>query len=205
MTFKLLPKDARFFDLFILDGENLEAAAIRLEEMVKQYDRLDERVDEIRKLEHRGDEIDAELTTKLEESFVTPFDREDIHELVNRLDDVVDGIQSIAETFVIYDVDEPTEEADRLAEIIRAQAAHLLAAIRRLDGLKDMEADLQAIHTLENEADALSRAAIGRLFHDGHDPLFVIKWRDLYGTLEETIDAGEDAGEVIERMYHKTA
>lgn len=205
MTFKLLPKDARFFDLFILDGENLEAAAVRLEDMVKQYDRLEERVDEIRRLEHRGDEIDADVTKKLEESFVTPFDREDIHELVSRLDDVVDGIQSIAETFVIYDVDKPTDEAYRLVEIIRAQAGHLLSALRRLDGLKEMEGDLEAIHTLENEADALSRSAIGRLFRDGGDPLYVIKWRDLYDTLEETVDAGEDAGEVIERMYHKTA
>lgn len=205
MTFRLLPRDARFFDLFLHDGENLKAAAERLLDMVVAFDRLDERVAEIRALEHRGDEIDQELTRRLEESFVTPFDREDIHELVSRLDDIVDGIQSIAETFVIYDVDQPTEEARRLAEIIAEQAGHLLEALRRLDGLKDVAADLEAVHRLENEADGLSRAAVARLFRDAKDALYVIKWRDLYDELEETIDAAEDAGEVIERMYHKGA
>ncbi len=205
MTFRLLPKDVRFYDLFKLDGENLKAAADRLQDLVAHYDRLDDRIAEIRVLEHRGDEIDTELTTRLEEAFVTPFDREDIHELVSRLDDVVDGIQSIAETFLIYDVDQPTEEARRLSEIIAGQGGHLLNALERLESLKGFEDDLAAIHTLENEADSLSRTAIGRLFRDARDAIYVIKWRDLYDAFEETIDAAEDAGEVIEKMYHKGA
>ena len=91
MSFRLLPRDPKFFELFIADGDNLAAAARALNEMVEQYDRLDERVAEIQALEKRGDEIDSEITRKLEDAFVTPFDREDIHELVSRLDDVVDG------------------------------------------------------------------------------------------------------------------
>ena len=109
MTFRLLPKDVTFFDLFVADGENLQAAATRLHEMVSTYDRLDERVAEIQRLEKRGDEIDREITQRLEDAFITPFDREDIHELTVQLDDVVDGIQAVAETFVIYDI----ERADR--------------------------------------------------------------------------------------------
>ncbi len=203
MTFRLLPRDVQFFDLFIADGENLKAAADRLHDMVEQYDRLEERVAEIRVLEHRGDEIDTEITRRLEDAFITPFDREDIHELVSRLDDVVDGIQSIAETFVIYDIDRPTDEARRLAEIIAAQANQMLEALRRLDGFKGLEPNLAAIHTLENEADAVSRGAVARLFRESTDALYVIKWRDMYDELEETIDAAEDAGEALERMYHK--
>ncbi len=203
MTFRLRPKDPKFFELFIADGDNLEAAASALHEMVEQYDRLDSRVANIQALEKRGDEIDREVTRKLEDAFITPFDREDIHELVSRLDDVVDGIQAIAETFVIYGVKEPTDEARRLAAILDEQGKELAQALRKLDGLKDMERHFDAVHELENEADGLSRAAVARLFHDDLPPIEVIKWRDLYNDLEETIDAAEDAAEAMERMYHK--
>ena len=203
MSFRLLPKDPKFFELFIADGDNLAAAGRALNEMVDQYDRLDERVAEIQALEKRGDEIDSEITRKLEDAFVTPFDREDIHELVSRLDDVVDGIQAIAETFVIYRVPAPTPEARRLAAIVDAQGVELAQALRKLDGLKDLERHFSAVHELENEADGLSRAAVGKLFRDDLPPIDVIKWRDLYNDLEETIDAAEDAAEAMERMYHK--
>ena len=111
MSFHILPKDPKFFELFIRDGDNLAAAATALHEMVEHYDKLESRVANIQGLEKRGDEIDDEVTRRLEDAFVTPFDREDIHELVSRLDDVVDGIQSIAEAFVIYGVKEPTARA----------------------------------------------------------------------------------------------
>ena len=203
MTFRLLPRDPKFFELFIADGDNLAAAAAALVAMVEAYDLLDERVIEIQALEKRGDEIDREVTRKLEDAFVTPFDREDIHELVSRLDDVVDGIQAIAETFVIYGVTAPTPEARRLAAIIDAQGREMAQALRKLDGLKDLERHFESIHELENEADGLSRAAVARLFKDDLPPIEVIKWRDLYNLLEETIDAAEDAAEAMERMYHK--
>jgi hypothetical protein len=205
MTFRLLPKDVKFFHLFVEDGEILERAGDRLREMVERFDRLDERVTEIQALEKAGDEIDREINRRLEDAFVTPFDREDIHELTVRLDDVLDGIQAIAETFVIYDVTAPTEEARRLAAIIAEQGVELLAALRGLDGLKGLEPHLEAVHDLEHEADGLSRAAVARLFRDGGDPLEVIKWRDLYTTFEDTIDAAEDAAEAIERMNHKSS
>ena len=205
MTFRLLPKDVKFFDLFIEDGVNLELAAGRLREMIDVFDRLDERVTEIQALEKRGDEIDREINRRLEDAFVTPFDREDIHELTVRLDDVVDGIQAIAETLVIYDVKQPTEEARRLAAIIAEQSVELVAALRGLDGLKGLEPHLKKVHDLEHEADGLSRAAIARLFREAGDPLEVIKWRDLYAALEDAIDAAEDAAEAIERMNHKAS
>jgi hypothetical protein len=205
MTFRLLPKDVKFFHLFVEDGEILERAGRRLREMVDRFDRLDERVTEIQALEKAGDEIDREINRRLEDAFVTPFDREDIHELTVRLDDVLDGIQAIAETFVIYDVTKPTDESRRLAAIIAEQGVELLAALRGLDGLKGLEPHLKAVHDLEHEADGLSRAAVARLFRDGGDPLEVIKWRDLYTALEDTIDAAEDAAEAIERMNHKSS
>ena len=203
MSFRLLPRDPKFFELFIADGDNLEAAAVALHALVDDYDRLDERITNIQALEKRGDQIDREVNRKLEDAFVTPFDREDIHELVSRLDDVVDGIQAIAETFVIYGVAAPTPEAKRLAAILDSQAVELAAALRKLDGLKDLERHFEAVHELENEADGLSRAAVARLFRDELPPIEVIKWRDLYNGFENTIDAAEDAAEAMERMYHK--
>jgi predicted phosphate transport protein (TIGR00153 family) len=203
MTFRLLPKDVRFFELFVADGENLQAAAERLHEMMTNYQNVDEHVVEIQRLEKAGDVIDREINRRLEDAFITPFDREDIHELTVRLDDVVDGIQAVAETFVIYDIREPTEEARGLTRILSEQSVELLAALRKLDGLKDVESHLEMVHDLEHEADGLSRAAIGRLFRDGTEALEVIKWRDVYRELENAIDAAEDAAEAIERMFHK--
>ena len=171
MSFRLLPKDVRFFDLFVEDGENLHAAATRLREMLDQFDDLDRRIAEIQALEKRGDEIDRELNRRLEDAFVTPFDREDIHDLTIQLDDVVDGIQAVAETMVIYGVDRPTDEARQLAGILAEQADSLLSALRKLDGLKDLESDLVRVQELEHDADTLSRAAVARLFRDSLDAL----------------------------------
>ena len=200
---RLIPRDEKFYDLFIRDGENLLEAARKLEEMVNNYDRLDERVAEIQVLEKRGDEIDDEVNARLKRSFITPFDREDIHELVVHLDDVVDGIQATAEIFVIYGITEPDDDVKQLVGLLTGQAVQLLEALTSLEGKRDVGPHLQQIHELEHKADALSRAAIGRLFKGGHDPLEVIKLRDLYSELEETIDAAEDAAEVIERILAK--
>ena len=200
---RLIPRDEAFTEIFIRDGENLLAAARALEGMVVTFDRLDERVAAIQALEHEGDEINTEIAARLERAFITPFDREDIHELTSRLDDVVDGIQEVAETFVIYGIEKPTPEARQLAGIIAGQAAELLAALRLLDKPETMQAHLRSVHTLENEADGLSRAAIGRLFRERMDPLDVIRFRDLYIALEETIDAAEDAAEILERIAAK--
>jgi predicted phosphate transport protein (TIGR00153 family) len=203
MTFRLLPKDVRFFELFEADGVNLHAAATRLNEMVSTYENIDEHVVEIQRLEKIGDDIDREISRRLEDAFITPFDREDILELTVKLDDVVDGIQATAETFVIYDIRQPTEEARGLARILAEQSVELLAALRKLDGLKNLEPHLEKVHDLEHEADTLSRAAVARLFRDGIEALEVIKWRDIYRELENSIDAAEDAAEAIERMFHK--
>jgi uncharacterized protein len=200
---RLMPKDERFFELFIADGENLLAAAQELDAMLTSYDRLEERVDSIRALEHHGDEIDAELAQKIERAFITPFDREDIHELAARLDDVVDGIQEIAETFLLYGITQPTDEAKGLTRILAGQAEHLLEALRLLESMKGVEPPLKAVHELENQADRMSRAAIAGLFRGTPDAVEIIKWRDVYTYLEDAIDAAEDTGEIIERMVHK--
>lgn len=202
---RLIPRDEKFFELFIRDGEIMLEIARRLEAMVSSYDRLDERLVEIQALEKQGDRVDDEIAARLERSFITPFDREDIHELTVHLDDVIDGIQSSAETFVIYGVKQPTEEARQMVGIIVGQAVQLLEALTKLEKhRKDLGSHLATVHDLEHQADGLSRAAIGRLFREGTDPLEVIKLRGLYLALEETVDAAEDAAEVVERILAKS-
>ncbi len=201
---RLIPKDEKFYELFIKDGEIIVQAARKLEAMVTEYDRLDERLTEIQALEKQGDRVDEEIAVRLERSFITPFDREDIHELTTHLDDVLDGIQATAETFLIYQIEVPTEEVRQMAGILAGQANQLLEALTKLDkDKKNLGGHLATIHDLEHQADGLSRAAIGRLFKGGIEPLEVIKLRDLYLAIEETIDAAEDAAEVIERILAK--
>jgi hypothetical protein len=202
---RLIPKDEKFYELFIKDGEIIVEAARKLEEMVTKYDRLDERLAEIQVLEKQGDRVDDEIAARLERSFITPFDREDIHELTVHLDDILDGIQATAETFLIYQIEAPTEETRQMAGILTGQARQLLEALTKLEkDRKNLGGHLATVHDLEHQADGLSRAAIGRLFKGGHDPLDVIKLRDLYMAMEETIDAAEDAAEVIERILAKS-
>jgi len=203
VSLRLMPRDVKFFDLLQADGVNLLAAARELRALMDSYDDLDARIARIQKLEHAGDEIGDSIEERLEDAFITPIDREDIHELTRRMDDVVDRIQETAEAMHIYDVKAPTEEAQRLAAILEEQAVEIEAALVKFESMKGLGEHLRRVHTLENEADGLSRAAIGHLFREANDPLFVLKWRDIYQSLEESIDAAEDVAEIMQRVIHK--
>jgi predicted phosphate transport protein (TIGR00153 family) len=200
---RLIPQDGKFFDLFKADADNLAAAAGQLAEMLQEFDQLDRRVNSIQALEKKGDHFTDQIGEKLADAFVVPFDREDIYELAARLDDVVDYIQAVAETIVIYGVEVPTPESRRLSQILAEQGDELAKAMQGLQSRKGVAEALERVHDLEHEADGLSRAAIGRLFKERQDPLDVIKWRDLYHALENGSDAAEDAAEAAERMLHK--
>jgi len=203
MAFRLIPRDVKFLDLFAASGQNLYTAAVKLRDLISEFDRLDDRIAEIQALEKQGDHIDREIGTRLEQAFVAPFDREDIHDLTSRLDDIVDFIQAVAESLVIYDVRQPTNEARLLAGLLANQASELSEALKKLESMKDLNGHIERVHELEHQADGISRAAIGRLFRENHDPLEVIKWREIYLEMENAIDAAEDAAEAIERMVHK--
>ncbi len=200
---KLIPRDERFHELFAEFGTHLLEAARKLEALTEQFDRLEERIAEIRAIEHQADLVDREISTRLERAFVTPFDREDIHSLSSRLDDVVDEIQEVAEAFVINDIDKPTSEAKALTRLLAAAASELQQALTKLEKLKGMEHNLAVIHELEHQADGLSRSAIAALFKGQSDAMFALKWREIYAGLEEAIDATEDSGEVLERILTK--
>lgn len=205
MRIPLIPREEKFFELFIEDATNVVAAARMLQELFQSYDQRERIASELRDVERRGDALSHDIGQRLEHTFVTPFDREDIHQLISRLDDVIDFIEEVADTCILYKIDGPTPTAHEQAEVIVRQCEEILSALEKLQGFRDISPHWIEIHRLENEGDRISRKAIADLFADGNDPIEIIKWKDLYGLLEDTIDACEDTANVIERIVVKHA
>jgi uncharacterized protein len=202
---RLIPREERFFDLFVEDAANVLTGARQLEAMLRTYDEPEARAAEIRATEHRGDEISHDIGHRLEATFVTPFDREDIHGLISGLDDILDFIEETADTFVLYRIEAPTATAVEQASIIVKQVELIHEALGHLKGFEGLETYWIEVHRLENEGDRIARGAIADLFKDGRDAVEVIKWKDVYGLLEETIDKAEDVANIIERITIKHA
>jgi predicted phosphate transport protein (TIGR00153 family) len=205
LRLRLIPREQRFFDLFVDDAANVLGAARLLEAMLRAYDVLERRAGEIRDAEHRGDEISHDIGHRLEVTFVTPFDREDIHALISGLDDVLDLIEEVADTFVLYRIESPTKVAIKQASIIVKQCQELHEALVHLRGFKGLEKYWIEIHRLENEGDRVARQAIATLFEDRVDAVTLIKWKEIYNLLEATIDKCEDVANIIERITIKHA
>ena len=202
---RLIPREERFFDLFVQDVANVLGASRLLEAMLRSYDQLPRRAGEIRDAEHRGDEISHDIGHRLEATFVTPFDREEIHSLISGLDDVLDLIEETADTFVLYRIDAPTAAAIEGATLVVRQCELLHEALGHLRGFKGLERYWIEVHRLENEGDQVTRAAIAELFDERHKPLEIMKWKEIYTLLENTIDKCEDVANIIERIVLKHA
>ena len=205
MRLPLIPRDNRFFDLFVEDAANVVAAARVLEQFMRNYGERERLASQLRDAEHAGDQMSHNIGRQLEQTFVTPFDREDIHALISRLDDVVDLIEEVADTFILYGIEAPTELAIQQTEIIVLQCEQVAEALANLRSFRGLERYWIEIHRLENEGDRIVRRGIAELFTNGDDAVNVIKWKDVYSLLEEAIDASEDVANVIERIVVKHA
>jgi predicted phosphate transport protein (TIGR00153 family) len=206
MRFTLIPREMKFFDMFDEAAAVLTRASNKFLIMLTQFDRLPERSNEIKEEEHRGDDIVERIVKALDRSFITPFDREDIHTLATRLDDVLDNMEETAHRFVIFRIERPTPAAVALARIIHECCVHLEQTIRLCRTMKDLDQMahyLREVGRLENEADRIYRESDGALFADPPDVLLLIKWRELYGWLEETVDACKDVAQVISEIVIK--
>lgn len=205
MRLPFIPREEKFFELFLDDANNVLAGARLLEEFFRSYDQRERLASQLRDLERKGDGISHDIGNKLEHTFVTPFDREDIHQLISRLDDVLDFIEEVADTCILYKIDAPTQTARDQTEIIVKQSEEIVRALEKLKGFKGIGPHWIEIHRLENDGDRVARQAIAALFTNGNDPVEIIKWKDLYTLLEDTIDACEDVANVIERIVVKHA
>lgn len=207
----LLPKDDKFFQYFEKDVENVLLAAGIFKDLMSNNMSKEERAQKIRKLEeleHKGDEITHTIYSELAGTFITPFDREDIHELASKLDNILDFIDGAAGRIVLYRVESIPREAERLAGMILDQVTELHRAIPLLRDMRNADKiseSLVRINSLENEADDLFERAIASLFDTCKDPILLIKQKELYVSLETATDQCEDAANAIESIIVKNA
>ena len=205
MTFKLLPKEERFYDDFVALAEEIRRGASVLEEMLAPEQPLWDKADEIKEIEHKCDFLTHEIIQRLHRTFVTPLDREDIHSLARSLDDVMDAIDDSAAIVRLYQIAVVRSEARELARIIMASADQVVKAMKALERRKGVAEPAVEINRLENEADRTHQRAVGRLFEEEHDPVIIIKWKEILDFLEEATDRCEDVANVLEGVVVKHA
>ena len=184
---RILPRETTFFDLFVQQAENVHQAAIALVQGLENFEDPIANADRIEKFEHIGDTITHSIITRLNQTFITPFDREDIHELASKIDDVIDLMDAVA------------------TRLVRDSTAEMVAAVRLIEKQDHILDHCIEINRLENVADRQSRALIGTLFDQEKDPVQIIKWKEIIETLEYATDKCEDVANVIETVTLKNA
>ena len=204
MAFSLLPREDEYFTLFSQMTEKIQEASDGLVAMLNdQSENFEAHTKHIKKVEHDCDELMHKITNKLNSSFITPFDREDIYTLSIALDDICDYIDAGARVIVMYDIREISNHAKDLARIIQDLAKAINAAAAMLIKPNGMNRHIVEIHRLENEADDVYFRAMGELFHNGTDTLHLIKWKELYEILENATDRCESVANIIESIILK--
>ena len=204
--FNLIPKEVRFFDYFEQQSQHIVQAGALLHDLVHNFSDARAKASAIKELEHAGDQVTHEIMRRLNTTFITPLDREDIHELATRLDDVLDYIEAASERLVVYHIKEPTSACRAMADVIVAQVEAVDRCIRCLRTM-DPGFHEQAVEVtrLENRADTLLRDSLAAMFEESNDPIEVIKWKEIYETMENVTDRCEDVANVIEGIILKMA
>ena len=200
----LLPREDQYFDLFTQMTLYISAAARELKEMLADKNHAyAEYAKRIKGLEHACDELTHSISTRLNKSFITPFDREDIYMMSTALDDIVDLIDDAARAIIIFDIGEIRDYAHDFAGVIERMADQLREIVATLQKPKNITQRLVEIHRLENDGDDIYHAAIAELFHEERDPLTVIKWKEIYEKLEAAVDRCENVANIIESVIIK--
>lgn len=199
------PRDRVYFELFEEAGRNIRRAAELLDEMLSGFPDSKGLAEDIRDCEHEGDRITHDIIDRLNHTFVTPIDREDILALASALDDIVDFTEEVADYLGLYKIEAPMDQAIKLAAVLRDSSRQIAEAMPRLRGFQDITAQTVEINRLENEGDRITREAIASLFDAGIDPMVVIRWKDLFERLEAAIDATEHVAHILEGVVIKNS
>ncbi len=197
------PRDGEFFDLFEEAATNVVRGADLLDQLMRSWPERSEQVRDIVVCEQEGDRITHDIIHRLNQTFVTPIDREDIIELASALDDVVDFTEEVADYLGLYKIEAPMEQAQRLTHILLQATRQIAEAMPRMRGFRDIGHFTVEINRLENDGDRMAREAIASLFEGGIDPMVVIRWKDLFERLEEAIDACERVANLLEGIVIK--
>jgi hypothetical protein len=204
--FGLIPKEEKFFEMFKEMGVIITEGAELLKDMLHNFEDPAVSQKKIKDVEHKGDQQTHDIIKKLNKSFITPFDREDIYALSSALDDILDLVDASAQRFVMYNVEKPTPEAKELAFLILKGCQTIERALSHLGGKFEHIAEhCVEVNAIENEADRVCREAISRLFDEEKDPIQLIKWKEIYETLEKATDKCEDAANILESVVVKNA
>ncbi|MCU0239429.1 MAG: DUF47 family protein [Pyrinomonadaceae bacterium] len=204
MAFSFLPKEDEYFTLFSQMTAKMQEASNQLVELTQDNSaNFESHAKKIKDTEHNCDSITHEITVKLNKSFITPFDREDIFTLSVALDDVVDYIDAAARAIMMYRITEISEHAKHLAKVIQGLSIEINSAVSMLSKPTNLKQHIEEIHRLENEADDVYFRAIGELFHNSTDAIFVIKWKEVYEILENATDRCESVANIIESIMLK--
>lgn len=206
--FSIIPRDTRFFDLFDEAADLLVRAGNTFERLLKDYAARDHHVAEIRQLEHAGDDVTRRTLHKLDTTFITPFDREDIYTLMKRIDDVIDEMDAATKRLTMYQIPQPTKWLVQMSEVLARACREAAAAIRELRNLKHpdgLQAHLVEIHQLENAGDELNHAAAVDLYKTASGFPEAMMWKEIYDLTERSIDKCEDVANIIEAIKLKNA
>jgi hypothetical protein len=205
VAFRLIPREGRFFDDFIALAEQIRVGAGMLESMLVPERPIWDKADEIKEVEHKCDFLTHEIIQRLHRTFVTPLDREDIHELARALDDVMDAIDDAAAIVRLYQIERVRQDARDLAHLVLTSTEQMVIALRALERRTDVAATAVEINRLENEADRAHHNAVRRLFEEERDPIAIMKWKEILDFLEAATDRCEDVANVLEGVVVKHA
>lgn len=205
MRFSLIPKDQRFFDLFNQLAQKVHSGAKHFRDLFEHYDDVERKARRIKEIEHEADLVTHEIFSRLNKTFVTPLEPEDIHALASGLDDILDDIEGIAARMIMFRISRPTKEAIELVDIIAKAAGEIEKAVQNLQKMDNLIQFCIEINRMENMADDITRRMVGKLFDDEKDVVALIKWKEIYGRLEATADKCEDVANIIERITIKHA
>jgi predicted phosphate transport protein (TIGR00153 family) len=198
---RLLPHDASFFAHFEHQGKKTVEGCRAFLEMIEQPGNMEARAERVKRIEHECDDITHAVVEALHKTFITPIDRNDIYTLITRMDDIMDFVEAAADRLALYELPTMTKEVGELARCLVESAEHVLGAVSSIRDLGKPNGILQhciEINRLENVADNLLRSALARLFREEKDPIAVIKWKEIYETLESATDRCEDVANIIE-------
>jgi uncharacterized protein len=199
------PREREFFDLFEEASSNIVRAAELLEQMLDQWPDHGEIARDVVVCEQEGDRITHDIIQRLNSTFVTPIDREDIFALASGMDDIVDFIEEVADFLALYRIEAPMEQAQQLARILQESTRQIAGAVPRLRTFRDIQHYTVEIHRLENDGDRVVRQALASLFEQGIDPMLVIRWKDIFERLEDAIDACETTANILQGIVIKNA
>ena len=204
--FRLLPKEEKYYDLFNRVVSHLNECALLQQKLFDDFDKRVEYADQIKQIEHICDDLTHDIVKRLNQTFITPIDREDIHALATGMDDIVDAIDYTARRIVLYHIDQPSEHARKMSDVLVRLTAKIVDAVNALEseGERVLQ-DCIVIHTLESEGDSYHHEAVDRLFSEERDPITILKMKEIYEKMERTIDKCENLANVLEAIVLKNA